>query len=440
MSKHLIFLTVPALRHVDLDQMPNLRGIFTSGETRRIIHSFPAVTWPAQTAVLTGKRPDENGVPANGFFWREKNEVEMWTAWNEVIQAPQLWDSLREIDSELTSLAWFPMLSKGCSADYVCMPAPIHKPDGSEDLWCYTKPQEFYGELLQTLEHFPLHHFWGPLANIKASEWIADSAVMAAEKFQPNFLYLYLPHLDYAAQKDGPDSPAALKAVKDLDQLIGSLVSRMNQAFTGQSVDWMVASEYTITEVDHVTYPNRLLRDHGLLTVKPTEDGELIDFEQSKAWALVDHQFSQVFVKDADEDVIEQVAKLFRGRDGFDQIYTPSNRQKINMDHERAGEVILLSSKNSWQAYYWWNDDKLAPKFARTVDIHQKPGYDPVELHVDMATRSIPLDATLIQGSHGLPSKDDDQKGVFLSTANLNSAAEINDINIYEIVLEHFRV
>jgi hypothetical protein len=439
MSKHLIFLTIPGLRQADLAHMPNLTQLFSGGESRRIQHSFPAVTWPSQASVLTGKLPNQHGVTANGFYWRDNQKVEMWTAWNEVIDAPQLWESLREIDSGLTSLAWFPMLSKGSSADYVCMPAPIHQPDGSEDLWCYTKPQEFYGDLLSDLEHFPLKHFWGPLANIKATEWIANSAAIATQKFQPNFLYIYFPHLDYAAQKDGPDSPAAMNAVQELDDLVGRFSNQMQQALAEQELDWMVASEYTITAVDHVTYPNRLLRDSGLLTVKETENGELIDFEKSQAWALVDHQFSQVYVHDRNVDVVGQVVDLFRKTDGFDQVLAMADRSKFNMDHERAGEVVLLSAKNSWQAYYWWLDDSHAPKFARTVDIHQKPGYDPVELHIDMATKSIPLDATLIKGSHGLPSVDDDQKGVLLSTMSLAAEPEINDTDIYDIVLSHFR-
>lgn len=439
MSKHLIFLSVPALRHSDLALMPNLSQLFQQTDARRIQHSFPAVTWPSQAAVLTGKLPEQTGVTANGFYWRENHQVEMWTAWNEVIQSPQLWDSLRALDPKLTSLAWFPMLSKGSSADFVCMPAPIHKPDGSEDLWCYTKPQEFYGELLEKFDHFPLKHFWGPLANILSSQWIADSAIAAAEKFHPNFMYLYLPHLDYAAQKDGPDSPAALQAAKDLDQLIGKLVAEANQTFSGDSLDWMVASEYTITPVDHVTYPNRILRDAGLLAIKQTDDGELIDFENSAAWALVDHQFSHVYVKDADSGVIESARKLFESEDGIDQVLALEDRQKLGMNHERAGELVLLSTKNSWQAYYWWIDDQLAPSFAHTVDIHQKPGYDPVEMHFDMSTKSVPLDATLIKGSHGLPSTDEDQKGVFLSTSKLNAAQEIADTEIYNIVLDHFR-
>ena len=437
MEKHLIFLTIPALRQQDLANMPKLMALFGEQNATKIKHSFPAVTWPAQTAMLTGKLPSAHGVTANGFYWREKKEVEMWTAWNEVIQEPQLWDTLKTVDPKLTSLAWFPMLSKGCNADYVCMPAPIHKPDGSEDLWCYTRPQEFYGKLLESRGHFPLQHFWGPMANIKSSEWIANSACDAAKKFKPNFLYIYLPHLDYAAQKDGPESPTALQAVLDLDNLIGKFAEQMNLALP--DTDWMIASEYTITSVDHVTFPNRLLREIDLLKVKEVDGLEILDFENSQAWALVDHQFSQVYVKDGNIDVIDQVVDLFRHAEGFDKVLPLADREQVNMNHDRAGEVILLSRKNSWQAYYWWFDDQKAPAFARTVDIHQKPGYDPVELHVDMATRSIPLDANLIKGSHGLPSEDEDQKGVFLSTKDLPGSDEITDVEIFDLVMNHFR-
>ena len=68
---------------------------------------------------------------------------------------------------------------------------------------------------------------------------------------------------------------------------------------------------------------------------------------------------------------------------------------KHGLDHERTGELVLVSTPDSWQAYYYWDDDKQAPKFARTVDIHRKPGYDPVELFIDKKTKSIPLDAKL---------------------------------------------
>jgi hypothetical protein len=202
---------------------------------------------------------------------------------------------------------------------------------------------------------------------------------------------------------------------------------------------WLVASEYEITPVDHVTYPNRVLRQAGLLSVKNEADGELIDRRASDAWALVDHQFSHIFVKNADAGIIGKVVNLFRSQEGIAEVLAGPARQKYSLDHSRSGEVILVSTANSWQAYYYWLDDAQAPKFARTVDIHQKPGYDPVELHFDLATKSIPLDATLVKGSHGAPAASEAQRGVLLaSQRGVISAASIADTDVCRIVLKQF--
>lgn len=438
MSKTLVFLTIPGLRQQDLPRLTSLGSLGHQTESLRIQHSFPAVTWPSQATMLTGKLPAEHGVVANGFFWRDSGKVEMWTAWNEKILAPQIWDSLHQLPDSPKSAAWFPMLSKGSGADYICMPAPIHKPDGSEELWCYTRPQEFYGELKEKLGHFPLQHFWGPLANIKSTKWIADSVALTAERFQPQFLYIYLPHLDYAAQKTGPNSPQALAAVDDLDAVLSGLITSLQQTYANE-LHWIVASEYVITEVDHVTYPNRVLRESGLLSLEEREGLEYLVPGNSQAWALVDHQFSHVFVKDRDAAVIERVKSLFSGMPGIERVLVGSERSSLGIDHDRAGDVVLVSTANSWQAYYWWNDDSRAPSFARTVDIHRKPGYDPVELHVDMATRSIPLDATLIKGSHGAVCQSIEQQGMLLTTlADRFESAVVRDVDLHPTILRWF--
>jgi len=441
MSKHVVFLSVPGLRPDDVERMPHLKRLMSTGDQSSLVASCPAVTWPAQANMLTGKLATDHGVVANGFFWRDEAKVEMWTASNEKITAPQIWDVLHQHDASLTSAVWFPMLSKKCGADYVCMPAPIHNPDGSESLWCYTKPIELYGDLRDAFGHFPLQHFWGPMANIKGSSWIADSATIAAQRYQPNFFYLYLPHLDYAAQRDGPDSEAAMTALTELDDVIASLVSNFTTAYADQELTWMVASEYVITPVDHVTYPNRMLRSAELLNVRDEDDGEHLDVANSPAWALVDHQFSHVFVKDADPHVVQQVAELFEGQPGISEVLVGDNRQKYGLDHERSGEVVLISTANSWQAYYWWEDDARAPGFARTVDIHRKPGYDPVEMHFDRATKSIPLDATLVKGSHGAPANTPAQQGILLvSQKGVLNGDRLSDTDVAGLVLRQFGI
>ncbi len=440
-----VLLTIPGLRRKDLESMPHLSALASEGTVASLEHQFPAVTWPSQANMLTGAQASQHGVTANGFYWRERDEVEMWTAWNEVIERPQIWDRLKDLNREIKTAAWFPMLSKGCGADYVCMPAPIHQADGSEDLWCYTKPQDFYGELLAKLDHFPLQHFWGPLANIKSTQWIVDSAIEAAKKFSPHFFYIYLPHLDYAAQKFGPDSPEALAAVGELDTVIGGLQHEF-EAAGSEPIQWLALSEYTIQSVDYVCFPNRELRNAGFLVTQPDDHGaELIDRQQSDAWALVDHQFSHVYVRDLAK--LSDIKTTLQSVDGIQWVLDRDEQQRANLEHGRSGDLIAISEENSWQAYYWWLDDELAPGFAKTVDIHQKPGYDPVELCFDFATKSVPLDARLIKGSHGRAKLSDGEtvlvedpgQGILVSSKPMPNKTQLIDTDIFDLVINLFR-
>ncbi len=180
-------------------------------------------------------------------------------------------------------------------------------------------------------------------------------------------------------------------------------------------------------------------REAGLLVTHQTDQGTEIDFANSRAWALVDHQFAHVFVKNSDETIAKQVQQLFAGQPGIDQVLLFDQRSQYDLDHARAGEVVLVSTPESWQAYYWWTEPSEAPKYARTVDIHRKPGYDPVELFIDLPTKSIPLDATLVKGSHGAPARTEAQRGVILTNQpGVLEGPPMTDTDVFEIVLRQF--
>ena len=438
MSRFVVLLSIPGLRARDLSSMPNLSRLFVGGGHAILVPSFPAVTCPVQANMTTGTPPREHGVVANGFYWRDQRRVEMWTAWNDCIQKPQIWDILHDRDRAITSAVWFALHSKGSGADFICTPAPVHNDDGSESPWCFTRPEALYDEFKAKFGHFPLHNFWGPLAGIEATKWIVDSAIMTAEKYKPNFFYLYLPHLDYAAQKTGPDSKAAHQAVVDLDTELGKLITGFEKAYSENPL-WLATSEYVINAVNDVSYPNRLLREAGLLKVIEAEDGEHLDFLNSKAWALVDHQFSHIYVQDSDPKTIKKVTKLFAKHPGIAEVITAEGIAQYKLDHERTGDIILVSDPHSWQAYYWWLDDSKAPEYARTVDIHRKPGYDPVELFVDARSKTIPLNANLVRGSHGAPAKELSQRGVLLtSEPGVYLGGQLADTQVAELILKQF--
>ncbi len=440
-NHHAVLLTIPALRAADLASMPRLAALQKSGAACPLAHTFPCLTCPSQATMTTGVGPAQHGVVANGFFWRETGEVEMWTAWNRAVQSPQIWTILHEHDSRLTSAAWFPLLIKGADADFICTPAPIHNPDGSESLWCYTRPTELYGELRDVLGHFPLMNFWGPLSSIKSTQWIVESVVHAVRKHHPRFTYVYLPHLDYAAQKFGPDSPQAHAALVELDGAIG----RIQDGFADAGVEdvlWVVAGEYVITPVSGAGFPNRRLREAGMLTIREEDGTELLDVKASRAWALVDHQIAHVYVRDPAD--VERTAAIFRNDPTVAEVLDGPSRSRFDLDHPRSGEVVLISRPDKWFAYYWWLDDFRAPKFARTVDIHRKPGYDPVELFLDLPTRSTPLDAGLVKGSHGFPADKASRRSIVICSPGEGLRpgpdGSLADTQIAGIILRNFGI
>ncbi len=405
-AKQLMFLSIPGLRPGDVDASttPTLFQWANRGAIAELTPTFPCVTSPVQATMLTGCPPSEHGVIANGFYHRQRGEVEFWVAHNEIIQRPQTWDVLNRNAPPLTSAAWHTQNIKGAGAAFIVTPSPIHKDDGSTKLWCYSKPDGYYESLIERFGHFPLQHYWGPLSNIESTRWILKAAAHLAGQHAPNFHWIYLPHLDYAAQKHGPNSPQARQALVDLDAELAGFAEAVAATGDAEELAFLVAGEYAMTDVSGVVYPNRRLREAGFLSIREEDGGEYIDLAASRAFAMVDHQFAHVYVRDAAD--VAACAELFRADAGLAGVYAGGQRQEVGMDQPRSGEIVLVAQDTHWLAYYWWLDDKLAPRFARTVDIHAKPGYDPVELFFDPATKSIPLDATLVKGSHGAPATE----------------------------------
>jgi hypothetical protein len=203
---------------------------------------------------------------------------------------------------------------------------------------------------------------------------------------------------------------------------------------------------------------NRVLRENGLLSVRVERDRELLDPGESAAFAVADHQIAHVYVNDPAR--IDDVARVLENTSGVAQVIRDADKRRLHLDHARAGDLICLSDSDAWFTYYYWLDDARAPDFARTVEIHRKPGYDPVELFLDpeiiapkatigrkllarkLGFRSlldvIPLDATLVKGSHGLAAADP-LDGPMLATneSRLLDREQIEPTAVRDLILRH---
>jgi predicted AlkP superfamily pyrophosphatase or phosphodiesterase len=268
-------------------------------------------------------------------------------------------------------------------------------------MWCYSKPVGFYEELAAKIGEFDLSSYWGPLASAKSSEWIASAAEYTLEKEKPNMVFVYIPHVDYSAQRFGKGSSQTRDDLKRADEIVGRLEEKVASLGIKDHTEFIIVSEYGFNNVSGAVPLNTVLRDSGLLSVRQIQGKEYLDLEYSKAFAMVDHQVAHVFVKDGFEGTVK---KSLEGTAGVDMMLDSEGKKALGIDHPRSGELIAVAAPDKWFSYYWWHDKDQAPEFAQRVDIHRKPGYDPVELFFDPKTRSIPIEPSLVKGSHGRPS------------------------------------
>lgn len=433
---------------------PNLNALAAAGGVRPLTPILPAVTCSVQSTFTTGLSPSDHGAVANGWYYRDTAEIRFWQQANSLVTGEKVWDAAKRLDPAFTCAKlfwWFNMYS---SADIAVTPRPLYPADGRKIPDIYAEPAELRPELTERLGAFPLFRFWGPKADIVSSRWIADCARHIYDTRRPTLTLVYLPHLDYNLQRLGPRDPRTAADVGKIDALCGELIEHVRK--DGTRV--VVLSEYGITDVRGAVHINRVLRQAGLLRVKPELGHEMLDAGASDAFAVADHQVAHVYVRSRDR--IAEVERLLAATDGIEVVLDADGKREAGLDHPRSGELVAISASDRWFTYYHWFDDDRAPDFARTVDIHRKPGYDPVELFLDpklkmprfklarvLAKKAlgfrylmdvIPLDASLVRGSHGRVMDDPRAGPVFLSSEpELLPEGPIHATGVKQLILDH---
>ena len=386
-------------KHLDSGLLPNIAKISENGEAAKLEPTFPAVTSAVQASILSGKHPREHGIIANGLYDRNTYNVSFWEQSSSLVQAQRAWDLIKKKNNNKKTAVLFWQNTMYVNSDIVVTPRPIHL-DDKMIMWCYSKPVGYYEKLKEKLGEFNLASYWGPLASSKSSDWIANAAEYTLESERPNFLFVYIPHADYSAQRFGKGAVQVRDDLKKADEIVGRIVQKATDLGIRDETQFTILSEYAFNDVSGAIPLNLVLRDAGLLSIRSIQEKEYLDFEYSKAFAMVDHQVAHVYIKSGYE---RETKKALETTSGVDRILDGSDKKDLGIDHERSGELVAVSARDRWFSYYWWNDESRAPDFARKVDIHRKPGYDPVELFIDQKTKSIPLDASLVKGSHGRP-------------------------------------
>ena len=414
---------------------------------------LPAVTCAVQSTYLTGKWPKDHGIVANGWYFKDECEVKLWRQSNHLVEAPKIWDMAKAINPDFTCSNMFWWYNMYSNSDFNVTPRPQYRADGQKKPDCYSKPEELRDRLQSKLGTFPLFNFWGPNTTIKSTKWIADASKLVHNWHEPTLQLIYLPHLDYVLQKNN-NKNLILKDLKELDLVCKDLIN----FYESKDVQIILLSEYGINPVKAPFHINRLLREHGYIKIRNENGLELLDAGISDAFAMADHQIAHVYINDKSK--IESIKALLENCEEIDLVLDEEEQTKHHINHHRSGDLVVVIKKDFWFTYYYWLDDKKAPDFARNVDIHKKPGYDPVELFTDPKKKFmlgriafkllkkklgfrtmlnvIPLDANLVKGSHGSINVDEDYYPVFIHDkieTKLDNPTEA--IDVCQTILDH---
>lgn len=444
MNKTVVIDVVGLSASVIGEHTPFLTKYLTSRKLVKIEPILPAVTTSVQSTYVTGKQPSESGIVGNGWYDREDCEVKFWKQSNKLVHGEKIWEKAKKADPSFTCSSMFWWYNMYSSADYSVTPRPNYLADGRKLPDCYSHPASLRDELQEKLGQFPLFQFWGPGANIKSTRWIADASMLVDDLYDPTLSLIYLPHLDYCLQKYGPDFSRISKDLNEIDAVVQNLV----EFYERKNARIIILSEYGISPVSNPVHLNRLFRENGLLQIREERELELLDAGASKAFAVADHQVAHIYINDP--SVAPKVRSLLEKVNGIEFVLDREEQVKYGLDHERSGDLVVVATENSWFTYYFWLDDAKAPDYARCVDIHKKPGFDPVEMFMTSKVRAgyklmrkkagfryvmdvIPLDATLIKGSHGRTNVEDQYKPLLISDVNLDSD-KISATEVHEVI------
>ncbi len=457
MQKTVVINVVGLTKRLIGEHTPFIKSFFEAGKSAFIRPVLPAVTCSAQSTYLTGKYPSEHGIVGNGWYFKDECEVKFWRQSNKLVQSEKVWDALKKEHPNFTCANHFWWYNMYSTADYSVTPRPNYLADGRKIPDCYSQPAALRDTLQKELGTFPLFQFWGPKTSIKSSQWIADATLKTDALHNPTLTFVYLPHLDYNLQRHGLNFNIISKDLKEIDGVVAQLVTYYQK----QNARIVLLSEYGITDVNNPIHLNRILRKEGLLNIRVERGLELLDAGASKAFAVADHQIAHIYLNDL--SLKAKVKALLEKVPGVEQVLSDETLEQANLNHPRCGDLVVVANANSWFTYYFWLDDAKAPDFARMVDIHKKPGYDPVEMLTDPKDKLvmlkviakllkkklgfrtvldiIPLKAALVKGSHGrIPEDTDDYPILISNNKTLIPSKTIAPTDVYHILKQHVSV
>ncbi|CAN5909772.1 alkaline phosphatase family protein [soil metagenome] len=399
MPDRVVLLSIPQLRHRDVSPgaLASLDELTGHGAEAELMPAFPGLAGTAFATLVTGKDPSEHGLIGNTYFDRAERRVAPFPLPDSAVQAPKLWDHLRTFRPEARSMLWFLPNSRGAVVDFDAWV------DSSWTLG--TQPDGLADRLVSRFGPFPSSSGkpGEEPPRLEATAWILKTASATIAEELPDLALVRVPYLGKVARRYGPDGREANRAVRELEGVLAPFLQSLPK---GTAV--VVVTESVVTPVTNVVFPNRALRDLGLLAVRPCPSGGTdIDLQASAAFALADHQLCHIYLNDPGQAA--PVASSFSsgafGEGVLGVVASPTQRIALGLDHSRSGDVVLVACPDSWFAPDWWTDPSEAPG-----------GLDDASSGLAHATPNGLLNPDHVKGSLGSPPPNEEYLGLLITS------------------------
>lgn len=269
-----------------------------------MLPSFPSVTFPNHYTIVTGLYPESHGIVGN-TFWDPKLKEEFYYTDPARSQQPKWWNAeplwaTAELQGVRTAIHMWP----GSEAHIgPAEPTYLDRYDGDEPL--YRKVERLLG-----------------LLDLPGDE---DDDPSGGKDRRPQFLAAYVPNVDAAGHKHGPNSKESRDAIASVDKMLADLFLGLKQRNLTDVVNVVVVSDHGMA----TTSTDRLIQLEDLI------DLDLI--ERLDGWPL------RGLRPKRDEDIDKIYRRLLETSKPYDDV------------------IEVYKRENMPNRYHFSRNDRIAP-------------------------------------------------------------------------------
>lgn len=347
--KHVILVSVDGLSASYLSdsraEMPNLRQLANDGVSAKGMRtSFPSVTWPAHTSLITGAIPSRHGVIGNAVWNRETNKEVKYIGdpvltKAQAIRVPTLYDVAHEAGLSTASVIW-PCSNGADTLDWMI-------PDSNQPAIHarYTTPG-FADELAKAgIDISKLGEWgWGKQYSTQRDVAYTKVALHLLSQRKVNLILLHLITPDGVEHAYGPNTPQAYQAVAESDERIGEIWRALQQSNLASSSALFVVSDHGFAAYEKFIRPNVILAELGLIETDADND-----VTRRVAWCVAQGGSAFIYVLDQDrrKELIDTLSAKFAGVEGVLDVLRPDQFSALGVplpgESPEAPDLVLTT-------------------------------------------------------------------------------------------------